>query len=632
MNNNLLILILLVIGLVIYYCLSSKELFSNVLTNNTIQKNNNNLTTPQVSIELPKTILDLKSQVNQIQSDEILWEKKSLKINDVISSLKNDFSNCGAENLNITSKDLNFSDSRIKFIKFLPVSNLLNKLTYENIKCFVQKFDKNNLISMINEEYVLPKYLLPYNIIVVNNSLYQMTPAGVMKYNLNIFSKYKGNNALNASIEVSLLNDYNFYNRSNNIIFPFKGALIQKVGSNYTDLKTGDTYEIKKLLDRVDLINLTVNKERNMKEMNMKDMTMKDISHNIKTKQAIEKEIYDNDEVKNTLIKISQSQNLPDIKSDVNKLLTKLVAIKAESCVINRAVQKFTNVYENFDVLGIINKVPVSGKDSLSISPYLPLQEIISNNKIPIDKNINMLGVINKVPVSGKDSLSISPYVVQEIISNNKIPIAENISVFNKIPRPENISIFNKIPIAENISNKIPNAENISNKITVGIANTVVQEILVDTPDKKNTRADIGKVNEKKLNEEVIYVFEYNGINYLFTKDEVKPYSKWAKDINILLSNYMTTIKTIIPHYFTDGENFKTRLMIILEDDFYVIVEDEKLQSPKDWTKDMEFAFSRSLHEVYNCNENRNILDQMVKVNIITNDKKKQILNKLKCQ
>ena len=603
MNNNLLILILLVIGLLIYYCLSNKELFSNVLTNDAIpiQKNNNNLTTPQVSINLPKTILDLKSEVNQIQSDEIIWEKKSLKINEVISSLKNDFSNCGAENLEITSKDLNFSDSRIKFIKFLPVSNLLNKLTYENIKCFVQKFDKNNLISLIKEEFVVPKYLLPYNIIIVNNSLYQMTPSGVMKYILNTLSKYKGNNALNASIEVSLLNDYNFYNRSSNIIFPFQGALIQKVGSNYTDLKTGDKYEIKKLLDRVDLINLSVNKEINTK----------DKSYNITTKQAIEKEIYDNDEVKNTLIKISQSQNLPDIKSDVNKLLTKLIAIKAESCATNTEIQKFTNIYENFDMIGVINKIPVSGKDSLNISPYL-LQEVKSNttnNKIPIAENISVF---------------------------NKIPIAENISVFNKIPIAENISVFNKIPIAENIStnNKIPIAENIAvfNKINVGIANTLVQEILVDTPDKKKIRTDVGEINEKKLNEEVIYVSEYNGINYLFTKDEVKPYSKWAKDVNTLLSNYTTTIKTIIPHYFMNDVNFKTRLIIILEDDFYAIVEDDKLQLPKDWSKDMDFAFSTDLHEVYNCNENRSILEQMVKVNVITDNKKKQILTKLKCQ
>ena len=579
MNNNLLILILLVIGLLIYYCLSNKELFSNVLTNDAIpiQKNNNNLTTPQVSIDLPKTILDLKSEVNKIQSDEIIWEKKSLKINEVISSLKNDFSNCGAENLDITSKDLNFSDSRIKFIKFLPVSNLLNKLTYENIKCFVQKFDKNNLISLIKEEFVVPKYLLPYNIIIVNNLLYQMTPSGVMKYILNTLSKYKGNNALNASIEVSLLNDYNFYNRSSNIIFPFQGALIQKVGSNYTDLKTGNKYEIKKLLDRVDLINLSVNKE----------MNMKDKSYNITTKQAIEKEIYDNDEVKNTLIKISQSQNLPDIKSDVNKLLTKLIAIKAESCATNTEIQKFTNIYENFDMIGVINKIPVSGKDSLNISPYL-LQEVKSNT------------------------------------TNNKIPIAENISVFNKIPIAENISTNNKIPITENIA--------VFNKINVGIANTVVQEILVDTSDKKKIRTDVGEINEKKLNEEVIYVSEYNGINYLFTKDEVKPYSKWAKDVNTLLSNYTTTIKTIIPHYFMNDVNFKTRLIIILEDDFYAIVEDDKLQLPKDWSKDMDFAFSTDLHEVYNCNENRSILEQMVKVNVITDNKKKQILTKLKCQ
>ena len=80
-----------------------------------------------------------------------------------------------------------------------------------------------------------------------------------------------------------------------------------------------------------------------------------------------------------------------------------------------------------------------------------------------------------------------------------------------------------------------------------------------------------------------------------------------------------------------DGINFKIRLIIILEDGFYTIVEDEKLQSIKDWTKDMDFGFSTNLQQVYNCNQNRDILEQMVKIDVITNDKKNQLLNKLKC-
>ena len=217
-------------------------------------------------------------------------------------------------------------------------------------------------------------------------------------------------------------------------------------------------------------------------------------------------------------------------------------------------------------MIGIINKVP-----------------IVNNTAVNSDMN----DIVHKVPVSGKDTLNISPYIISN--TNNQVPI-------------------------------------------VNIANTVVQKIVVDTPDIKNTRANVGEVNEKKLNEEVIYVSEYNGINYLFTKDEVKPYSKWAKDVNTLLSNYTTTIKTIIPHYFMNDVDFKTRLIIILEDDFYAIVEDDKLQPTKDWVKDMNFGFSTNLQQVYNCNQNKNILEQMVKVGVITNDKKTQLLNKLKCQ
>jgi hypothetical protein len=580
MNKNIIILILLVIAFIVYYCLNHIENFGDVVVSGVVTSKESSRNEVDINQQQAKTILDLKSQVNQLQADEILWEKRPIKVNDVISVLKTEFSDCGAKNLEITTKDLNFADSRINFVKFLPVTNLLNKLTYENIRCFVQKIDRNNLVSWIKEEVTMPKYLLPHNIVVVNDSLYQTSPYGVLKYKLSALTKYKGNNALNATIEASLLNDYNFYNRSSDIIFPFQGALIQKVGSDYRDLKTGDKYEIKRLLDRVDLMNSRVIKEMNLEDISSKfedktkqetvaltvqseseTKTESDVKIQQELQKAVEKEIFENDEVKSTLIKISQSQNLPEIKADVNKLLAKLVATKADTTITkttpstttlktqakktppkrtpsrrtpsrrspSRRTQRFTNVYEDFGVVGVIDNIPVTGKDAL------------------------------------------------------------------------------------------------------GIATTVIQEVLVDTGDKKSVKAEVGEVNEKKLNEDVIYVSEYNGINYLFTKNEVKPHSKWAKEVNKLLTESRTSIRTIVPHFFIEGSEFKSRIILILEDDFYVVIEDEKVQAPKDWTKEMGFSFSANLPEVYTCNENKVILEQMVRANLITDEKRKQVLSKLKC-
>jgi hypothetical protein len=158
MNKNLIILILLVTAFIVYYCLNHIEKFGDVIVSGVVtsKESSTKVSDANITSQQAKTILDLKSQVNQLQPDEILWEKRPNKVNDIITVLKTEFSDCGAKNLEITTKDLNFADSRINFVKFLPVTNLLNKLTYENIRCFIQKIDRNNLVSWIKEEVNMP--------------------------------------------------------------------------------------------------------------------------------------------------------------------------------------------------------------------------------------------------------------------------------------------------------------------------------------------------------------------------------------------------------------------------------------------------------------------------------------------
>jgi hypothetical protein len=592
MNKTLIILIVLVLAISLFYCWSNVEGFGDAIKVEGVV--NNTLSESKIVSEQPKTIQELKAQVSELQPDEILWEKRPIKVNDIINILKSEFAECGARDLNITVKDLNFADSRMKFVKFLPVTNLINKLTYETIKCFVQKIDRNNLVSWIKEEVTMPKYLLPHNIVIVNNMLYQASPYGVLKYKVPALSQYKGNNALNATIECSLLNDYNFYNRSTDIIFPFQGALIQKVGSEYKDLRTDDKYEIMRLVDRVDLMNSRVAKELNLSEISSKfeDKPKQEIKQEIvqevasevkeELKKEVSKEVFNNDELKNTLVRISQSQNLPEIKDDVNKLLARLVATKVDTAV------------------------------SAKVTTPVPSQPVpkVAAPKIAAPKIAAPTQAAPKVAAPTQAAPKVAaptqaaPKVVQRF-SN----IYENFAM---------VGIINK--------------ERVTGKDTLGIAKQVIQEVLVQNKDVKTIKSAMGEVNVNKLNEEVIFVAENNGVNYLFAKNEVKPHSIWAKQVNKLLGDSRTNIRTVIPHFYMDGETFKSRIILILEDDFYVVIENDKMEAPKDWAKEMGFSFSANLPEVYTCNENKVILEQMVRANVITDDRRQQVLNKLKCQ
>jgi len=134
----------------------------------------------------------------------ILWENKLLNINDVIIKLQNSLNECGVSNFSLEKNDFNVIDSRKRLIELLPVTKLLDKITYDQIKCFVSKFEPDNYLVITKSVTTVPKVLKPSNIIIVNNILYKSTPYGVIKYIIPKLSNFKGLDSLNASIECGL--------------------------------------------------------------------------------------------------------------------------------------------------------------------------------------------------------------------------------------------------------------------------------------------------------------------------------------------------------------------------------------------------------------------------------------------
>jgi SNF2 family DNA or RNA helicase len=169
-------------------------------------------------------------ETKQSELKEVIWENKLLKLEDVIQKLKDSLKECGVNDLTLEKTDFTVINSRKRLIELLPVTKLLDKINYNQIQCFVSKFDPENYLVISKTITNVPKILRPKNIIIVNNILYNSTPYGVVKYKIPLLLDYIGLDSLNASIECGVLNDFNTYNMSSDTIFHLEGKIIQKHG------------------------------------------------------------------------------------------------------------------------------------------------------------------------------------------------------------------------------------------------------------------------------------------------------------------------------------------------------------------------------------------------------------------
>lgn len=189
------------------------------------------------------------------ENKEIIWENKLLKLEDVVKKLRDSLNECGVNDLGLEKTDFTVIDSRKRLVELLPVTKLLDKVTYEQVQCFVSKFDPENYLVISKTISTVPKILRPKNIIVVNDILYNSTPYGVVKYKIPLLSDFNGLNSLNASIECGVLNDFNTYNMSTDPIFHLEGRIIQKRGNQFVDIKNNDKYEITDINNKIELLN-----------------------------------------------------------------------------------------------------------------------------------------------------------------------------------------------------------------------------------------------------------------------------------------------------------------------------------------------------------------------------------------
>ena len=777
MQKRWILLILVLLAIIYFLCLRPDQ--TSILN----KKN----------IKITKSIVELMSNVNALAENEMIWENAPMQISTVVSNVQKDLDNCGINNITLTKDDLAFSDSRLNFIKMLPVSRLFNSITYEDIKCYVRNIDRTNLVSWIMPRENIPQYLLPRNIIIVNNALYQTSPFGVIKYIHPNLANYNGNETLNGSIEVSLLNDYNMYNRNMETVFPFQGALIRKVENNYIDLRTGNIFEIKKIKDRVALLNTQVIGETSPVALANKYQVSKQIDESVKTSEKTSEQISEkittagtkttkitkastrtpkastrtpkasaktakkiiksNIRIKSAVKKLGKGLP-PNVKSVVKNTIKKIINKKATERFTNQddttdsdeETEEFTNDDESTDsneeteeFSNLRSKLKNKGREkrkntkrqckkkrnkivctNISESESETIAKMRSkkmprarpekiprarSEKIPRARSeriprarpermprarpqksdeYNNMENFTEENNDEEDEEYIEKFIEEDDDIENftegeegndeeddaekftdeedeeddaeKFTDEEDVEddaeavekftqeggeedeedneeKFTENNEDEDDGIKGYSNIFETFGSIVgfTSADPVTSEGSLKINKNVIDEILVNQNDIDYIKTKNGVKNEKKLNEDVIFAVDYEGIPYLFSNSEIIPHSNWAQQVNKIINDGSISIKTIIPHYYEKSGKFITRLIIVFDNDFYTILEDSSISKVMDFKKDFLISFSENIRELYTCNETDSLLYQMYDSGVITKSKRDEILKQLMC-
>lgn len=450
-----------------------------------------------------------------VYANKVYWDGKLSTVKEVMDKLRNDWKECGVSDFVLQPEAYKLINNRKRLIELLPITTMINRVTYDQVRCFVTKFDPANYLAVSVPIVTVPKILKPVNIVVVNNMLYHSTPYGVLKYMVPLMGSYKNSDSFNASIEGGILNDYNYYNTTFDPIFNVQGRTIQKRGNKFLDLKNNDIYEIAKLNDRIELLNKKIIDRVKDMATNMANVT---------------------------------GENITVTTAGTNTISSSTPAVPRSS-----GKEKFKVVEPMASVGGII-QLDVADPDYLEV--------INTQTKRPVEKGA----------------------IVEPKGTGNKEMISSSDNIKNALADP----------------NQFYQDINLNKPELIKIVNTLVS------------------------------INEYDGINYMFTANQVRPFSTWANSVNSTIEKYKLEIIGVIPHYYYTTE-FNYRLLILLTDNFYVSVNNNVVSDIGDCEKELGVSFLREFPDKMSCNDLNVVINQMSLTNIINKEKAQQIMQYYRC-
>lgn len=523
-------------------------------------------------------------------TDQIMWDGKLSTIKKVIEDLKKEWSLCGFDNLDLQAKDFSIINSRKRLIELLPVTKMIQKLDYQKIKCYLNKFDPENYVIISKTITNVPKVLKPLNIIIVNNMLYQSTPYGVLKYQMPKLSHLNTNTALNASIESGVINNYNIFNTSNNTIFNLEGKLLQNYDNKILDLKNNDEYIFTNVNNKIEL-----NKKSSVQVVN----TTKDFKVLAKEKMSNIEDMVDIGGIinVNTLKKIDSKTFLPVVKIQANQKLAdikKAAEDEAKKKAIEIVIMKTIEMAE---------KEIIKTKDILNSNPNDPKAKKAVEDATK--KLIDAKKVATEIVQKEVDKKSL------ENIANKLVELAEK-----EVKKAKDIATIN--PNDSKAKKDLEEAE----------------KKLIDAKKVAKVDVKVPVINDINLNEilkDLVSVIEYDGILYVCHQTIVKPLSSWAIKLNELINKNKFKLITVIPHYYYLNDKFNYVLIFVFNDDFCAILNKETLSDILDVKAALGISFNQNIPDRFSCDDMKVILEQMTKAKVLNDDKSKSLLKRYKC-
>ncbi len=635
-----------------------------------------------ILILLISFVLFSKSSSESFANDEnpikeIIWENKLLKLDDVMDKLKSSLNECGVNNINLEKSDFDVIDSRKRLIELLPVTKLLDKVTYDQIQCFVSKFDPENYLVIGKTISNVPKILRPKNIVIVNNMLYQSTPYGVIKYKIPLLGNFAGLDSLNASIECGIINDFNTFNMSTDPIFHLDGKIIQKRGDKFVDIKNNDNYEITDINNKIELLNKKIiNKIENEKLENKQVQTQIVQANTVNSTKVLENMVDVGGVIQLDITDPAQLKVI-DTKTFLPVVTT---AIKAEqeikpevvvagAVIIGGKVVSEEVVRQEIKQELVAQGIPTSEQEAIIeekvaaikeksdeavrqeikqelVAQGVPTseQEAIIEEKVAaikeeaVRQEIKQELVAQGVPTSQQEAIieekvaaikeeAIKQEIKQELIAQGVPTSQQEAIIEEKVAAIKEEAIKQEIK-QELIAQGVPVSEQdaIAAKKLATLRALEEAKIKSTLPIIQKTDVDIGKL----LNT-LVSIFEYDGIIYMAEPNIIRPFSNWALKVNSILAKNKLEIKGVIPHFYHLNNVFNYRLCIILSDDFYIWVNKENVSGVLDLKKDWGITFSPNVPDVLPCDELKTILEQMEKANVITKAKSALIIKNYRC-
>lgn len=533
------------------------------------------------------------------EENKMLWDNKITSIKTIIENLKKEWKDCGFDDLVLEPKDFTVINSRKRLIELLPVTNMLPKLDYNKVRCFVSKFDPENYVVISKTITTVPKVLKPVNIIIVNNMLYQSTPYGVLKYLVPKLSELNNNTALNASIEAGILNDYNSFNMGNYPIYNLDGRILQKRDNKILDLKNDDEYEFTNINNKIELLN----------------------------KKSIDKIIKDEQDIK-TIKKDTDTENnkIKEVaKETAEKTNQNIAAVTKDIQVSNQKVKEGM-----VDIGGIVElKVQdVKQLKSLDPSTFLPIVKVVGSGvSVNEDAKKKAEELAKKAAADLEAKKKAEEDAKQKAEDAKKLANAKPTDDKAKKEADEAAAKADAAKkAADDAAKKVADAKAAAEKAAADAKRKAEEE------NKNKMAIKPEDIQLNKLLESLVSVIEYDGIIYICQPNIVRPLSIWANKLNEIIKKNKFVIKGVIPHYYYSNNKFNYVLIFLFNDDFCVMLNKEELSQVMDVKAVLGISFNQNIPDRIGCDDLKVILEQMIKANVVTNEKSDSILKRYKCK